>query len=47
MEDEDFRRLLIAAAISAGKTPQEAIETARQVQSLLAVEAWTASNDED
>ena len=47
MDDEDYRKLLIAAAISAGKTPHEAIETATQTLELLQVEMWAAANDED
>ena len=47
MDDEDYRKLLIAAALSSGMTPQEAIETATQTLELLQVEMWAAANDED
>jgi len=46
MEDEDFRKLLIAAGISAGMTPQGAIETADHTIALLMVDMWESENDE-
>ena len=45
MNDEDFRKLLIAAAISAGVGPREAMETAEHVLNLYAAVYKDASND--
>ena len=46
MEQEDFRKLLIAAGISAGMTPHDAIATAEQTLEMYSVIYQDASNDD-
>ena len=47
MEDEDFRKLLIAAAIASCMPPKAAISIADVTIAILQDEARKASNDED
>ena len=46
MEYEDFRKLLVAAAISAGMAPKDAIETAEMTLEMYSVIYQDASNDD-
>ena len=45
MHEDDFLRLLIVAAISAGQTPKDAIDTAMETVALMHVDRWHAPND--
>ena len=46
MNDQDFLKLLIAGAISAGMTPQDAILTAAETMALYDAMYQDASNDD-